>query len=97
MSEGRRRTFTIRAVFMTALLALATAAPRAGTFTVFGPRTLTGTTGRPNVFEFTFRFFNQSLPYTLHIGNGGVDSAVVTLNGIQVLAPRDFEDASRRS
>src|SRR5438045_1690043 len=66
-------------------------APRAGSFVIFGPQTLTRTTGAPNVFNYTFTAATISVPYTLRIDNHGIDSAVVTLNGVQVLGPSDFK------
>src|SRR3954468_19182407 len=68
-------------------------APRAGTVVVFGPQVLTRTTGKPNVFDYTFKVASPSplLPYTLHIDNHGVTSAVVTLNGIAILSEKDFK------
>jgi RHS repeat-associated protein len=58
--------------------------------TVFGPQTLTRTTGSPNVF--TFSFISPAVsPYLLHIDNHGVTSAVVTLNGVEILGPSDFQ------
>src|SRR2546428_13907313 len=81
---------TRRAIVVATVLLLVTIAPRAGTLTVFGPQTLTRTTGAPNVFDFTFGVFNPSLPYTLRIDSDGIASAIVTINGAQVVGPSDF-------
>ena len=70
---------------------LAAPVPRAGTVTVFGPQTLTRTTGSPNVFTFNFVTGATTSPFLLHIDNHGVTSAVVTLNGVQILGPNDFK------
>src|SRR6266850_2434077 len=83
----RRRRATLLAALV--VLLIAPASPRATFFTVFGPRTLTRTTGAPNIFNFTFRVSNPSLPYTLRIDNHGVDSAIVILNGVQIIGPND--------
>src|SRR5712664_3291889 len=73
------------------LVALAATTPRADTITVFGSQTLTRTTGSPNIFNFTFAAGRTTGPYILHIDNHGVTSAVVTLNGVQILGPNDFK------
>src|SRR5439155_2075455 len=77
------------------LLILGASTPRAGTITIFGPQTLARTTGAPDTFDFTFPVTNPALPYTLSIDNDGLASAVVTLNGLQVVAPRDFNPGVR--
>jgi RHS repeat-associated protein len=90
VSEGRKHPLPCRATFVAALLLLATIAPRAGTVAVFGPQTLTRTTGAPNTFDFTFDVQNPSLPYTLRIDNDGIASAVVTINGTEIAGPSSF-------
>src|SRR2546428_3881375 len=90
MAEDRKRTLTGRAIFIAAILFAMTTAPQAGTVTVFGPQTLTRTTGAPNVFDFTFSVNNPSLPYTLRIDNDALASAVITVNGAGVVGPSDF-------
>src|SRR5437016_9253106 len=90
MAEDRKPTLTGRAIFIAAILFAMTTAPDAGTVTVFGPQTLTRTTGAPNIFDFTFSVYNPSLPYTLRIDNDGIASAVITLNGADVVGPSDF-------
>src|SRR5436305_308896 len=77
------------------MLILGVSTPGAGTITVFGPQTLTRTTGAPDVFDFTFPAVNPALPYTLRIDNDGLASAVVALNGAQVVVPRDFNPGVR--
>src|SRR4051794_8691361 len=74
-------------IVMVALTAVRT---RGGTLTVFGPQVLTRTTGAPNVYTFTFTVPNVALAYTLHIDTDGLASAVVTLNGTDVVTPNDF-------
>jgi len=81
----RLTTLVVAAAFLAA-----TGTPRAASFTVFGPRTLTRTTGAPNVFDFTFSVPNPSLPYTLQIDNDGIASAIVSVNGTQIVGPSDF-------
>ena len=86
----------IRATLLAALFLclIVPASPQATFFTVFGPRTLTRTAGPPNVFDFTFSAANPSLPYTLRIDNHGVDSAIVILNGVQIIGPSDCRSRS---
>src|SRR5438876_7345720 len=70
----------------------------AGTFTVFGPKNYVRTTGAPVTVTDTFAVLNPSTQYTLKAFNGGlqntqtelVSSSVVTINGVQVLGPSDF-------
>ncbi len=89
MSKSGPRSRCRLALLAGAVVVLSTTTPHAGIFTVFGPRTVTRTAGPPNVFNFTFRVSNPSLPYTLRIDNHGVDSAVVILNGVQIIGPSD--------
>src|SRR6267378_6492083 len=64
---------------------------------VFGPQTYTRTTGSPN--EYTTAFTAPPWivsPYKLHIvngdasGNNRVSSAVISLNGLQIVGQSDF-------
>jgi RHS repeat-associated protein len=71
-------------------IALATQA-FAGTFTAFGPKTYTRQTGDPVTVSSSFSVLNPNTEYTLHIQNSGVSSAVVSINGIQILRPDDFQ------
>src|SRR5262245_24811093 len=85
---------TIRVLLLVGAVFAATTGPHAtgttATFTVFGPKTLTRTSGAPNVFNFTFTVANpSSLAYTLRIDNHGVDDAKVTLNGVQVVGAHE--------
>src|SRR5882757_709123 len=92
---GRRRRLLGSASTIAVICVLAGTAPRAGTVTIFGPQTLTRTTGAPNVFTFSFVTGTAVKPYILHIDNHGVSSAVVTLNGVQILGPNDFKSSGR--
>jgi|GEM_PF-4088358 len=62
----------------------------AGTFSVFG-KTYVRDTGAPVTVTDTFAVFNPNAPYTLHVQNLGVASAVISVNGVQVLGPSDFD------
>jgi PKD repeat protein len=74
-----------------ALVIAVGAALLGGSVTIFGPRTLVRTEGPPNVFTFTVSPSGTTAPYLLHIDNHGITSAVVTLNGAQILGPSDFK------
>ena len=89
VASKRVRSLACRAVLGAALLVAATTGPRAGNFNVFGPQTLTRTEGRPNIFTFTFAATNTTIPYTLRVDDHGVNSAIVTLNGVQIIGPDD--------
>jgi RHS repeat-associated protein len=67
------------------------------TFTLFGPRTFERRSGAPAVEQVRFVLpAGASAPYRLHVQNGGegggarASSAVVRLNGAQVLGPSDL-------
>src|SRR5215470_11664557 len=70
----------------------------AGTFTAFGPKNYVRGTGSPVTVTDTFTVLNPSTQYTLKAYNGGltnsatelVSSSVVTLNGVQVIGPNNF-------
>src|SRR6202008_317509 len=88
-----------RALFvLLVLLSVAALLVYAGTFTVFGPKNYTRGTGAPVTVTDTFSVINPNTQYTLKAFNGGlqnseaelVSSSVVTLNGVQVLGPSDF-------
>lgn len=64
---------------------------------VFGPQTYTRTTGPPNEYTTTFTAPAWIVsPYDLHIvngdskGNNRISSATISLNGVQVAGPSDF-------
>src|SRR5437867_10900709 len=84
------------------LLLLYPAVSLAGTFTVFGETYQRGT-GAPVTVTRSFNVLNPSATYTLRIDNGGlpsgqfcrVSSAVVGLNGVEVVGPSDFNRRER--
>src|SRR5579859_3575654 len=79
------------------LLAGATSA-RAGSFTAFGPQDYTRATGAPVTVTTNFSVLNPNTQYTLKVFNGGlqdtqtelVSSGFVTLNGVEVVGPNNF-------
>ncbi|HKD79584.1 MAG TPA: putative Ig domain-containing protein [Candidatus Angelobacter sp.] len=73
------------------LLLLGTGTAWAGSFTAFGPQTYARNTGAPATVSYTFSILNPNTQYTLHVDNSGVSSAVVAVNGDQILGPSDFD------
>ena len=72
--------------------------------TVFGPKTYTRTSGRPNSFQENFTATNLSSSFTLIVqnGDGGENrsrSGRIILNGVEVVGPNDFSqpDSIRKS
>ena len=57
---------------------------------VFGPQTYTRAPGKPVEVKKTFRVSRPSGPYLVRVTNHGVTSALITLNGKTILAPKDF-------
>src|SRR5947209_615244 len=84
-------------VLLLLLTALSPIAP-SDTFIAFGPEDFVRKPGPPVDVERRFTVQNpKSRTYTLHIDNGGsrgqfarVSSAVITLNGVKVVKPNDF-------
>jgi len=69
----------------------------AGTFVAFGPETYRHAPGQPTAQSTSFPVLTPATTYTLRIHNGGlsnefsrVSSAVITLNGVEVARPNDF-------
>ena len=70
----------------------------AGTFVAFGPQNYTRATGKPATQTENFSILNPNTSYTLHIYNGGrgnqlkgkISSAVISLNGTEVVRPNEF-------
>jgi hypothetical protein len=71
---------------------------RGGTFTAFGPQNYTRDTSAPVTVTSTFSVLNPNTQYTLKAFNGGlqddvtelVSSGFVTVNGVQVIGPSNF-------
>jgi hypothetical protein len=71
-----------------------------GRFTAFGPREYVRARGRPTVVRDTFSVHQPDTAYSLLVYDGGRRSrvrreraarAVITLNGVDVVVPRDFD------
>ncbi len=88
---SRRSTSALlRGTIVVLLWGLCPSFASAGTFSVFG-KTYVRDTGAPVTVTDTFSVFNPNAPYTLHVQNLGVASAVIFVNGVQVLGPSDFD------
>jgi hypothetical protein len=73
--------------------------PQSAEAAVFGPEDFLRSKGKPVTIVRTFSVADPSGAFTLCIDNGGqaggyglVDSAVVTLNGLEVASPSDFNE-----
>jgi hypothetical protein len=86
------------ALAIAALLITATISSQAGTFTAFGPQNYQRGAGAPVTVTTNFSVQNPNLTYTLKVFNGGlqdnetelVSSGFVTINGVQVIGPSNF-------
>jgi Glucodextranase, domain B len=78
------------ALLFVSLLLLFAAAAQAGTFNAFGPKPYSRSDATPVAQSESFHVRNASIPYVLHVLNHGLTSAVITLNGVQVVGPKDF-------
>lgn len=82
---------------LTAILLFLCASAHAGTFVIFGPHDYRRATGQPVSERAIFPAHNTALTYRLQLRNGGaantfaqITSARVTLNGAEVIGPKDF-------
>ncbi len=64
---------------------------RAGTFTAFGPQTYPRSTGQPIPFSNSFSVLNPATQYVLQIQVDGLASATLSINGVAVVFPSDFD------
>ena len=89
-----------RILWLVAILACGMTLANAGTFTVFGPQNYTRGTGAPVTVTSNFSVLNPNIQYTLKAFNGGlqdtqtelVSSGFVTVNGVQVIGPSNFNE-----
>src|SRR5260370_18710775 len=90
--------FCRRFLAISAFLIAGASCAHAGTFTAFGPKNYVRGTGDPVTVTDTFSVLNPNTQYTLKAFNGGlqntqtelVSSSVVTVNGVQVVGPNNF-------
>jgi RHS repeat-associated protein len=62
----------------------------ASSFTAFGPQQYVRNTGDPVTVSNTFSVSNPTAQYTLHVVNSDNASAIISINGVQILGPSDF-------
>src|SRR2546425_6137322 len=62
----------------------------AGSFTAYGPETHRRSTGAPTTIQRSFSVLNPSTTFTIRIRSDGVSSAVISMNGVVVVGPSDF-------
>lgn len=85
------RRFALRSLLAFWAITFVAAGPAsAGTFTAFGPRAYQRNTGTPVTVRTTFSVLNPSTQYLLRIRVQGVASAVISLNGITIVDPSQF-------
>lgn len=82
-----RRTFRIG--ILSSVLFL-TAIAHARPFNAFGPVTYQRSSGTPQTVTSSFSVLNPNTQYTLHVDNNGLSSAIISVDGIQIFGPSDF-------
>ncbi|MFP5261368.1 MAG: hypothetical protein ACLGJB_05615 [Blastocatellia bacterium] len=80
----------MRFAFIALLLAILPPTARAGTFIAYGPQRFTRDSGAPAPVTAGFTVLDPATAYTLRIDSAGVSSAAITLNGVEVVGPNDF-------
>src|SRR5690242_5903483 len=73
-----------------AIMLLFCSSLHAGTFNAFGPQKYVRNIDTPVTVTNSFSILNPNTQYTLHILNSGAASAVISINGTQILSPSDF-------
>ena len=96
VKQRRCALYLLLSALVFSLLAFTIAASSQAT--VFGPKTYTRTSGRPNTFQENFTASNISSSFTLIVqnGDGGENrshSGRVILNGVEVAGPNDFNQS----
>lgn len=101
MIEPRRRAIPARLTFLAAGLCLVwPGLLHAGSFVAFRA-TFTRSTGQPSIVVSRFTVRNPDTAFTLRVRNGAdgalakVSSAVVTLNGVEVVGPERVQPERR--
>src|SRR5947199_1929359 len=77
-------------LILLAFVGAGTASAVGGTFTAFGPKTYVRDTGAPVTVSDSFSVLNPSTTYTLRVANNGISSGVISINGVQIIGPDDF-------
>src|SRR5262249_27038876 len=98
VSDGvTRKARNLKGIVGALLVLLCPRVSVANTFIAFGPKTYRYAPGKPAPQSTSFTVLNPATTYTLRIHNGGlsnefnrVSSAVITLNGVEIAKPNDF-------
>src|SRR5215472_216896 len=98
MLKMRVLSFWQMSIVLLVFLTVAIVPAAAGTFTPFGPQSYVRGTGAPVTVTNSFTVLNPTTQYTLQAFNGGlqndqtelVSSTVVTINGVEVIGPNNF-------
>jgi hypothetical protein len=94
-----RKDFLKKSDIATAALAIITlsfsSAVSAGSFTVFGLQTYDRGRGQPEIQQSEFSVISPNAPYYIELENGPggatrVSSAVISINGVEVITPEDL-------
>src|ERR1043165_2631593 len=92
VKQRRWALYLLLSALVVSLLAFTVAASSQAT--VFGPKTYTRTSGRPNSFQENFTASNINSSFTLIVqnGDGGENRSRgrIILNGVEVVGPNDF-------
>jgi len=93
--ERSRRSSILRTIFLSGLLLSLAGSLFAGNVTFFGPKQYNRDKGKPVTVSESFSCLPQyaGAGFTLRLTTGGgspVSSAVITLNGVRILKPSDF-------
>jgi hypothetical protein len=81
---------SVELCLIVAILLAVTASASAGSFVVYGPQAYGRSTAAPAIVTTTFLARTLPTTYSIAISENTVSSAVVTLNGVQVFGPNDF-------
>src|SRR5262245_32207971 len=89
---GRRdqKEYAVGIIAAAALFLFTAGAPNTGSFTLFGPEPHHRTTGAPNTFTNTFSASGTTGQYVMRVTSSGASSGTISLNGIPVFGPSDF-------
>jgi hypothetical protein len=88
---------SVKLVFLAAVLAVFASTFSAAPFVLVGPLRYVRDTKKSGPVTQTFSVSNPSAPYTMRIEElGGPVNAVVTLNGVVIFTPKDFNSKGAR-
>jgi len=83
-------SWAVRVALIALVLAFTPTSGRAGTFVAYGPQQYVRGSGTPTPVTTSFTVLDPTTSFTMRIDSSGVTSAVVTLNGVEILHESDF-------